>query len=524
MPSSKNAGDTITEVFFLKGKFPGIFVLAAVLFIILSAPSFAAGERILTIAQGSDMLTFDTQNHLNTSTDCVLNNMTNLLYRKDANAEVQPELAVSHERVSDTVWRFKIRNDVRFHNGDPLTAEDVQFTLMRAATDKSLREYPYFKVIKDVRAVDKFTVDIETFEPLPTLLRLVSKQGSNILPKNYIEKNGWDFFLKNPVYSGPFQFVSWVRDDRVVIKPFDGYWGGKNTEWDEIHFRVIPEVSTRVGELLTGGVDIIYDVAPNEWNRIKNNKGTALVNGETTRIMLLVVRCTEGTATADKRVREAIDYAIDNKALTDIVLSGSGTPTRTRVSRGVTGFDPSLYNTYCHDPEKSRKLLADAGYGEKNPLEITFTAPRGRYLMDSEIAQMIAGMLEEAGIKVKLELLEWTSFSSLYNAKKNRELLLIGLADNYFDANYPLIHYTKDRARNETDFSNDESDELYKNAAKNMNQEERVSQYHRIQQIAAEERPHICLYQLKANYGVNDRILFVPRIDELTYVNEIHRK
>ncbi len=133
-------------------------------------------------------------------------------------------------------------------------------------------------------------------------------------------------------------------------------------------------------------------------------------------------------------------------------------------------------------------------------------------------------LLEEAGIKVKLELLEWTSFASLYNAKKNRELLLIGLADNYFDANYPLIHYTKDRARNETDFSNDESDELYKNAAKNMNQEERVSQYHRIQQIAAEERPHICLYQLKANYGVNDRILFVPRIDELTYVNEIHRK
>jgi len=500
------------------------FFAAAFLLMFFSGSSFAANERILTIAMGSDVLTFDAQNHLNTSTDCVLNNMTNMLYRKDANAEMVPELALGHEQINEKVWRFKIREGVTFHNGDPLTAEDVKFSFLRAATDTTLKEYPYFKVIKDVRVVDDYTVDIETFEPLPTLLRLVSKAGADILPKKYIETNGWDHFLKNPVYSGQFEFVSWVRDDRVVIKPYEGYWGGMNTEWDEVHFRVIPEVSTRVGELLTGGVDIIYNVSPNEWTRIGNNKGTSLVNGETTRIMLLVMRCTEGTPTADKRVREAIDFAIENKVLADVLLSGSGTPTRTRVSRGVTGFDPSLYNTYCYDPERSKKLLAEAGYKDGKTLEITFTAPRGRYLMDSEVAQMIAGMLEEVGIKVRLELLEWTSFNSLYVAKKNREMLMIGLADNYFDANYPLIHYTKDRAKGETDFSNDEADSLYKIAAKNMNHEERVAQYQRIQQIAAEERPHIALYQLKANYGVNDRILFVPRIDELSRIEEIHRK
>ncbi len=501
-----------------------ITTAAVLLSIFISGAAWSANERVLSIAMGSDLLTFDTQNHLNTSTHAILNNMTNQLFKKNADAEVLPWLAVSWKQLSDTVWSFTVREGIKFHNGDPLTAHDVQFTLMRAATDKSLKEYPYFKVIKDVRIVDNHTVEVETFDPTPTMLRLLSKPGSDILPKNYIEKNGWDHFLKNPVFSGPFQFVKWIRDDRVVLKPFAEYWEGGNTEWDEVHFRTIPEMSTRVGELLTGGVDVIYDVAPNEWERVNSGKNTRLVKGETTRIMLLIARCTEGSATSDKRVREAVDYAIDDKVLADVILSGSGTPTRTRVSRGVTGFDPSLYDTYCYDQEKAKQLLNDAGYRNGKKLELTLQSPRGRYLMDAEIAQMIAGMLEDVGIKVNLELMEWTNFNSVYVAKKNKELTLMGLGDNYFDAVYPLIHYTSERAAKETDFSNPECDALYKKASANMNQEERVKEFQRIQQIAAEERPHIPLYQLKATYGVNQRIEFTPRIDELSVVTEIHRQ
>ena len=160
----------------------------------------ASKEKTLTIAMGSDLLTFDTQNHLNISTNAILNNMTNQLFRKDANAEVHPWLATSWKQIGDTVWSFTLHQGVKFHNGDPLTAKDVRFTLMRAATDKSLKEYPYFKVIKDVRVVDDYTVEVETFEPTPTMLRLLSKQGADILPKDYIEKKR--IIGKGPTPSG----------------------------------------------------------------------------------------------------------------------------------------------------------------------------------------------------------------------------------------------------------------------------------------------------------------------------------
>ena len=475
-------------------------------------------NHVLTIAQSSDLTTMDPQNALSTTSDNIFHNMYSRLFIRDDKMEIKPDLVESYQLINDTTWHFTLKKGVTFHNGDPLTSQDVKYTLERVVTDKKLKEAAYFKEIAEVKVIDDLNFEIITKNPLPTMLNLLAKSGADIMPHKYIQEIGWDQFLRNPIGSGPYQFVEWKRDDRVVLKPYDNYYGGKVTQWEQVIYRSIPESSTRVGELLTGGIDLATDIPPNEWERVNNSPDTKLLKGETTRVMLMIARTTSGTVTADPRVREAIDLAIDKNALATNLLQGAGVPIRTRVTTGVVGSNPALNNTSLYDPEKAKQLLAEAGY--PNGLQLTLTAPKGRYLMDAEVAEMVSGMLAEVGIKVNLELLESSKFVEVYDSKQNKELILIGLADGLLDASYSLVHYTKS-SNGVTTFDNEEVEKLYTDAVKNMNKEERIKQLQRIQEIVAEERPHIFLYQTKASYGARKTLEFQPRLDEGIYLPNI---
>lgn len=480
------------------------------------------GEKTsLVIAQSADITTLDPQNSLSTNGDRVFRNMFSRLFYRDSNMEIQPELVDTYENIDEQTWHFKLKEGVTFHNGDPLTAEDVKFSLERVMNDDTLKEFPYFTQLSAVNVVDELTVEIVTDGPMPTILPLLAKSGADVLPKNYFEEVGLEEFQKKPIGSGPYKFVEWKRDDQVVLEANENYYGGA-PKWKEVVVRAIPESSTRVGELLTGGVDIATDIPPNEWDRINSEKGVSLATGETTRVMLLMLRHTEGYATSDPRVREAIDLAINEKAIVDSVLKGTAVPVRSRVPEGVIGSNPDTYNTYVYDVEKAKELLADAGYADG--LELTFTAPKGRYPLDGEVAQLIASMLGEVGIKVNLQILESSAFLDVYNSKKNEELIMIGLADGLLDASYSLVHYTKDRAAGQTDYFNEKVEQLFHDAGRNLNSDERIQQYQEIQEIVAEERPHVFLYQQNANYGVSDGVDFSPRLDEVIFFSDITLK
>lgn len=480
-----------------------------------------AAKTTLVIAQSADLTTLDPQNSLSTNGERVFRNLFSRLFYRDANMEIQPELVASYEQVDEVTWRFTLKENVFFHNGDPLTAKDVKFSLERVMNDQTLKEYPYFTQLAEVRVIDDLQLEIVTDGPMPTLLRLLAKSGADILPQKYFSEVGLDGFLQKPIGSGPYKLVEWKRDDRVVMEAFEDYFGG-TPRWKSVIVRAIPESSTRVGELLTGGVDLATDIPPNEWDRIDSEEGVSLVKGDTTRVMLLVVRTTEGFATADPRIREAIDLAINEKAIVDSVLRGTGVPVRSRVPVGVFGANPDLYDTYVYDLDKARQLIKEAGY--ENGLEITLTASRGRYPLDAEVAQLIASMLGEAGITVNLQILESSAFLDVYNGNANKELLMIGLADGLLDASYSLVHYTKDRASGQTDYYNEEVEQLFHLAARNLNVEERSQQYQKIQAIVAEERPHIFLFQQGTTYGVRDGIHFQPNLDESIYFSDISLK
>lgn len=479
-------------------------------------------DDVLTIALGTDMVSFDVHNHTNTSTEAIHINMFNYLVKREPESgEYISDLAESFEAVDDKTWEFKLKEGITFHNGESLDSEDVKYSLERPAKDDTTLEHINYEVIEEIEVIDELNFLIHTKTPDPALLNRISRMGSAILPSDYIEENGLDHFLAEPIGTGPYQLNEWVKDDRIVLDVYEDYFDGKNEEWNQVVFRVIPENSTRVSELLTGGIDIATNMPPSEWDRIESNEGTHMEQETSNRTMMLFVRHTEGWPTADKKVREALDLAIDNNAISENLLAGRAVPTITRMAPGNFGFNEDLYDTYNYDLERARELLEEAGYGDG--LDITLHSPRGRYLQDAEVAEMVAGMWSQIGVNATVEFMEWSSFVDMRNAGENKDVFLLALGNSMFDASNALDWYDYERFKGQIDYQNEEFESLIEAAEQNMNIEEREQQYIQAQEVLAEDVAHPVLHQESINMGVSDNIEYSPTIDEMIYVDTVTR-
>jgi len=477
-------------------------------------------DNVLTIGTSADMVSFDVHNHQATQTQAIHVNMFDSLLEKDRDGNFVADLADSWKNIDELTWEFTLNPKATFHNGDPVTSNDVKFTLERAAKDETLLENKYFKQIKEIKIIDDHKFQIITNGPDPVLLNRISRQGSGILPAKYIEENGWEHFLKNPIGAGPYKFVEWKKDDRLTLAKYENYYK-YDPKWEKVVFRVIPEDSTRVAELLTGGIDMAVNIAPTDWDRINDNEGTQVISGPTQRIMQLVMRMTDGNATADPLVREAVELAIDKQLIVDTLYGGSGTITRTGVTPIATGGNEKLFGQDIYDPEKAKKLLKEAGY--ENGVDITLSVSNGRYLKDKESAELIQSMLAEVGINATLEPFEWSKFMELYTGKTFKEIYLIGYANSLNDASNPLGLVESKVTKGETDYNNPEVDKLLNDAMYNMNPEERAEQYKKVQEIVANDRPRIYLYTLDQFIGIKDNLTYEPHIDEWYIVDEIEK-
>jgi len=475
----------------------------------------------ITVGLAGTILTFDPQN--NGSLGSPIMNIYDTLVRLDENGEAYPHLIDSYEVAEDVTWKFKLKSGLKFHNGEDLTAEDVKFSLDRVRTDESLVENSRFATIKEVKVVDDTNFEIVTNDPDPSLLNRLAMMGGSILPKDYIEENGIDHFLQNPIGSGPYEIVEYQADNQLILKKFANYFDPEAVDFEEAVLRMLPEAATRVNELITGGVDLIQEVPPSEWERVNNNEGTRVIDANSSQVMVLIVNQNDKFPTADLKVREAIDYAIDDQALVTNLFQGKGTPVRTSITPGTMGLNEELYDTYRYDLEKSKQLLEESGYGNENPLELTFQVPQGRYLMDSDIGQVIAGMLEEAGIKVNLEILENSKYVEVRNSGKNEALMLAGYGNSMFDPYLPLDTFYSTRYPERIGYNNPTVDDLLDKAMSNMNEEERMNQYKEVQAIIAEEIPYIYLYQEQYFTATNEKVDFEPPVNKGILVEDMKK-
>ena len=475
----------------------------------------------LTLAINADILTTDPQALNNGTTTSVLYNVFSNLVKYDDAGEIVMDLAESYELLEDQVtWEFKIREDAVFHDGTPVTAEDVAWSLTRVMTDESSSDYMNFSPLAEAVAVDDYTVHVVSDDPYPIMLQLLCKGGAAVLPKAYFEENGEEAWLANPIGSGPYQLTEYVKDDHVTLVPFDDDSVEQSPDCEEVIFRVVPESSTRVGELIAGNVDAVNMVIPTEWERVNGNEGTAVVNGPSTRVYQLALKTDKGP-TADLRVRQAIDLAIDDQTIVDTILQGAGTPMLTRVPSGVNGCNEDLVGKYNYDPERAKELLAEAGYPDGFSMKIE--APTGRYTMDAEISQAIVAMLSQVGITVDLQLLESSAYSNVFSAHSAEDGFMTCFGLGFFDASYGMIGYFGVNTSGESNWNNQEYIDMYYEAEFNMNEEERTQLFQEMQQMVADEVPYAIICQIDNSYGVKDSITMTPRLDDVWNLSTIRK-
>ncbi len=352
------------------------------------------------------------------------------------------------------------------------------------------------------------------------MLSLLSKNGSQVMPAKYIEENGLDYYLSNPIGCGPYKFKEWIKDNVVVLERYDDYFGG-TPYWDEVRFRAIPEASTRVAELLAGNVDIIVNVPTNEWDRVDANDGTEMVLGGGTRIFNVIMKYNT-SPTQNHDIREAVAYALDSELIINTVLKGAGKSCYTRIAPGVFGQDESLYDIQKFDLEKAKALIAGSGY---NGEEIELLVPSGRYLMDAEVGEVVAAMLTQAGLNIKLNVLEWSAYINKFNAGEFNGMALIAYGDDFFDASYGMNEYRTENCTPISCYSTEEYDQLYLDALNNMDPDSRNEQLVKMQQmIFVDECVQAPFIHLSVPYAINSRINFQSRIDEQFYAERITLK
>jgi len=486
-------------------------------------PGLASAQQghELVIAQPVDIDGWDIHDHNNTAYEAVLVNVFDYLVFSDADGVLQPGLATAWERVDDLSMRFYLREGVVWHDGEPFTAEDVKFTLERVATDPSLREHGQYRQVREVEIVGRHEVVIHTHEPEPVLLRRLSRIGSSIVAKHHIEAiGGWESISDHlPVGTGPFRVVEWRRDERIVMEAFHDHWRGRPA-WDRLIHRAIPEPSTRVAELLTGGVHIATNIPPVDRRRIEAAANVRIEPWPTSRVMLYVMN-TQGVGTRDKRVRMAIDYAIDNQLMIDALYDGLGVPVRGRATPGINAAPMEFWNSYLYDPERAVELLAEAGYGPGD-LTIHIQGPAARYPLDSEIVELTAVMLQAVGIRTTLEILEFSAYQSrVWNTENVQHMALIGLANSLRDAaitytgvmcdgGYAIMH----------NWCSPEFDAMYEQALVEMDPDRRAGLFREVFSIVAEERVYVHLFQLENMAGVANTVDWSPRADEYLWMFE----
>jgi peptide/nickel transport system substrate-binding protein len=421
-------------------RYRAVLVLVGLLF--LPALATAAPEGKIIIAQGVDPTTLDPQWHEETPAYNVLLNIYDTLLFRDKDLKIIPWLAESWRIVNPTTWEFKIRKGVKFHNGEDVDADAVKFSLDRIRDPElKARQSVYFRLVTSVDVIDKYTVRVITSKPYPTLENHFALRG-HIMPPGHFRGKDKIFADRNPVGSGPYKFVRWVKDEQIELEANPNWWGGA-PKIKTIVFRPIPEAAVRVAALQAGEVDGAVNIPPHLIAPIEKHGKLYVSKAPSVRTIFIPIYAyqydtankpvgpVEGP-TRDKRVRQALLAAVNVDEIIKTVLEGNAIRTATPLTPKHFGFDPTFAPTKL-DPDRARKLLSDAGFPQG--IELTLNSPDGRYLKDKEVAEAIAGQLTKAGIRARVKTHEWTTYLSQYvYPHKANPMYLIGWGNTTWDA------------------------------------------------------------------------------------------
>lgn len=466
----------------------------------------AEGARALRIAQKSEPTGLDP--HLESGLDGmnVLINIFDTLTMRDADNDLVPRLATSWEAVDEHRWRFHLRTDAAFHNGEPFDAEAVKFSIERLidpATESTIIE---LRSVDHVEIVDEFTADIVMADPDPVIPEKVSLFGGVMLPPRYLQDVGRDQFAAQPVGTGPFRFVSWRKAQLLRLEANDEHWNGRPA-FDELHFTAMPNPASALAGIQSNVVDMVSALDPEAALQLEGYKDVTLAKYPGIR-MYFVVLDTEHEILRDVQVRQALNHAVDVPLLVDAVLNGSGREAATIVPREAFGHVPDIPPPQ-RDPDLARRMLAEAGYGDG--LELRFTSSNKEQLL----CEALAGMLGEVGVTLDLELLEPGTFAERLESDDPSSLgsmYLTGSTGWTLDGGATLQSYIRsDRRRSR--IRSEHADALMDIIEQTVDPQIRLEALAEMQQWLHDEAPFLFLHQADLDFATNGEITWEPNVN-----------
>lgn len=472
--------------------------LAVVLLFIFNLVSFSKEiPNKLVYAQSSEAITLNPQDSGDLYSTRVIFNIFDRLIERDENLNFVPGLAESWEQKDENTMIFNLRKGIKFHKGQDLTSKDVKYTIEKAKANPKVQDL--FEVISEVETPDLYTVIIKTKEPSGSLLYHLTHISASIISEEYTE-NTKDSHLK-PNGTGAFVFNEWLVGNKVVLKKNENYFKG-NPTIDIIEVRGIPEENSRVIGLETGEVHIATEIEGIGRNVLKNNSMVNLKELSSLNGLYLGMNTEHGPLT-DIKVRKAIAMAIDRDAIIDFFLMGSVEKANSFLAPGVFGYSKTT-RAYDYNKEYAKKLIQESEY--KN---ITLTLTTNNNELRRQMCEIIQAQLNEIGIDLKVEILEWGTFLS-HTGQGKTDMFMLGWASYTGDADHSLtsmIHSSKKGAQgNRSFYENHKVDELLVKAKKEIVSEKRAAIYEEIQNIVNSEVPVLPIYFALANAGVRKEV------------------
>jgi peptide/nickel transport system substrate-binding protein len=499
----------------------------------------AAPAADLSIALGGDVTSMDPHFHNLTPNNNIGAHVFDTLVTKDAPGKIKPGLAESWRVVDDLTWEFKLRKDVKFHDGSNFTAADVVFSLDRIpfVPNSPSPFTTYTKQITEKIVVDPWTLRLKSATPYPqmpndmsTVLIVSSKVAANATTDDF--NTG-----KATVGTGPFRFVRWQKGDRIELARNDGYWGSKPA-WERVTFRIITSDPTRVASLLAGEVRAIENVPTNDLAKLAGNKNLNIYRTVSVRLMYLHLdtarektpfatdkagKPLEKNPLRDLRVRRAMSKALNRQALVERIMEGAAATTGQLMPEGFFGYVPAL-KPEAQDLEGARKLLADAGY--PNGFGLTLHTPNNRYVNDEQIAQTVAQMLSRIGIQTRVDAMPSSVFFSR-GSKLEFSFMLVGWGAETMEASSPLkallATFNKDKgtgAANRGRYSNPKLDTVLDQAMATVDDSKRERLLQQATEIGVGDLGIIPLYHQHNLWATRRGIAYEARADERTFAHE----
>jgi len=427
----------------------------------------------------------------------------NLVEFKNGTTEVQPALAKSWDISDDGLtFTFHLEEGVKFHDGTPFNADAVVFSLGRQLWE----DHPYYNlgpwkywgymdmsnIVKDIVAVDEYTVRIDLKKVEAPFLANLAMDFAGMVSPTAVEKYGEDF-KSNPVGTGPFKFVSWQKDDNIVLERNDDYWR-RPAYLDRLILKVIPDATARYLALQKGEIDVMDFPSPEDLAEMKANPDLKVIQQEGLNVGYLALN-TQKKPYDNKLVRQAMNYAINKEEIITAVFGEAGTAAKNPIPPTMWSYNNAI-DPYPYDPAKARELLAEAGYPDGFTTELWAMPVSRPYFPDGrKVAEIMQAQLKEVGITAEIVSYEWGTYLEGTDNGKHQAALLGWTGDNGDPDNFLFVLLSTAAAEvpagNIAFWKNKEFNDLIVAAKETFDRDRRTELYEEAQEIFHEEAPWV---------------------------------